>query len=58
MELLIFFPFIALIIYDMNKTINTQQENLFKSNSYINRLKTVAKLKGCNLSDVYDDRED
>ena len=52
------FPILAMIVYDMQKTINTQQGNLMKANTYINRLKTVAKLKDCDLSDVYDDRED
>lgn len=28
------------------------------SDKYIRRLKAVAKLKGCDLSDVGDDRED
>lgn len=52
------FPILAMIVYDMQKTINTQRDNLMKAHNYIRRLKTVAQLKACDLSDVYDDRED
>lgn len=41
----------------LNSTIKTQRENLFKSDMYIRRLKAVATLSGCDLSDVKDDRE-
>ena len=46
------------VIAMFNNIIKTQRENLFKAGMYINRLKTIAKMSGCDLSDVKDDRED
>ena len=45
------------IIVMFEGIIKTQRENLFKADMYIKRLKTVAKMSGCDLSDVKDDRE-
>jgi len=45
------------VIAMFSSIIKTQRENLYKSSMYIHRLKTVAKMSGCNLEDVYDDRE-
>lgn len=45
------------VIAMFNSTIKTQRENLIKSDMYIRRLKAVATLSGCDLSDVKDDRE-
>lgn len=46
------------VIVMLNSTIKTQRENLFKSDMYIRRLKAVATLSGCDLSDVRDDRRE
>ncbi len=45
------------VIAMFSNIIETQRENLYKANRYISRLKVVAKMSGCNLEDVYDDRE-
>lgn len=46
------------VIVMFSVTVKKQQENLFKADMYIRRLKAVATLKGCDLSNVKDDRED
>lgn len=41
---------------DSQSTITKQREKLYLADKYIRRLKQVAQLKGCDLSDVKDDR--
>ena len=41
---------------DSQSTIKKQREKLYLADKYIRRLKQVAQLKGCDLSDVKDDR--